>query len=95
VEPDDRVDPERPGAAPYDLVVIETTDGRRLESARIVDERGSPQIPLTADELWAKFKDCFAVGNPALPARQVFDALMSIERQANVAALTGVRKAAA
>jgi 2-methylcitrate dehydratase PrpD len=95
VEADDRVDPERPGAAPYDLVVIETTDGRRLESARIVDERGSPQIPLTADELWAKFNDCLAVGNRELPARQVFDALMSIERQPGVAALTGVRKAAA
>jgi 2-methylcitrate dehydratase PrpD len=94
VEPDDRVDPERPGAAPWDLVVIETADGRRLESARIVDERGSPQIPLTADELWAKFKDCFEVGNPKLAARAAFDALMSIERQPGVAALAGLRKAA-
>jgi 2-methylcitrate dehydratase PrpD len=95
VEPDDRPDPKRTGAAPYDLVVIETTDGRRLESARVTDERGSPQIPLTADELWAKFQDCFAVGNPKLGARPVFEALMSIERQPNVAALTGTRKAAA
>ena len=95
VEPDDRPDPKRTGAAPYDLVVIETTDGRRLESARVTDERGSPQIPLTADELWAKFQDCFAVGNPQLGARPVFEALMSIERQPNVAALTGTRKAAA
>jgi 2-methylcitrate dehydratase PrpD len=95
VEPDDRVDPQRPGAAPYDLVVIETTDGRRLESARIIDERGSPQIPLTADELWAKFQDCVAVGNPKLDARPLFDALMSLERQPGVAALTGVRRAAA
>jgi 2-methylcitrate dehydratase PrpD len=95
VEADDRPDPKRTGAAPYDLVVIETTDGRRLESARVTDERGSPQIPLTADELWAKFQDCFAVGNPQLGARPVFEALMSIERQPNVAALTGTRKAAA
>ena len=94
VEPDDRIDPKRPGASPYDLVVIETADGRRLESARIVDERGSPEIPLTAEELWVKFKDCFAVGNPQLAARDVFDALMAIERQTGVAALAGMRKAA-
>src|SRR5262249_49968613 len=30
VEPDDREDPKRPGAAPYDLVGIDTLDGRRL-----------------------------------------------------------------
>jgi 2-methylcitrate dehydratase PrpD len=94
VDPDDRLDPKRPGTSPYDLVVIETTDGRRLESARIVDERGSPEIPLTSDELWAKFKDCFAVGNPKLPARAAFDALMSIERQPGVAAIAGLRQAA-
>lgn len=95
VEPDDRIDPKRPGASPYDLVVIETTDGRRLESAHITDERGSPQIPLTNDELWVKFQDCITVGNPQLGARSIFDALMSIERQPGVAALAGVRKAAA
>ena len=75
-------------------MVIETTDGRRLESARIVDERGSPEMPLTSDELWAKFKDCFAVGNPKLPARAAFDVLMSIERQPGVAAIAGLRQAA-
>ncbi len=94
VAPDDRVDPKRTGNAPYDLVVIETTDGRKLESARVVDERGSPQLPLSREELWAKFKDCFAVGNPKLDAQPIFDGLMSLERQAGVAALTGLRKAA-
>ena len=47
VVPDDRVDPQRLGASPYDLVVIETTDGRRLESARVTLERGSPELPLS------------------------------------------------
>jgi hypothetical protein len=75
-------------------VVIETTDGRKLESARVVDERGSPQLPLSREELWAKFKDCFAAGNPKLDAQPIFDGLMSLERQAGVAALTGLRKAA-
>ena len=33
-------------------------------------------------------------GNPKLPARAVFDALMTLERQPNVAALCGLSKAA-
>jgi len=94
VVPDDRVDPQRLGASPYDLVVIETTDGRRLESARVTLERGSPELPLSADELWTKFEACFAVGNPQLEARTIFDALMSLERQPGVAAFTSLRKAA-
>jgi 2-methylcitrate dehydratase PrpD len=94
VEPDDREDPARPGAAPYDLVLIETNDGRRLESARITDERGSPQLPLSAAELWAKFEACFAVGNPRLDARAIFEALMSIERQRGVLAFAAHRQAA-
>jgi 2-methylcitrate dehydratase PrpD len=94
VAPDDRVDPKRTGNAPYDQVVIETTDGRRLESARVTDERGSPQLPLSREELWAKFKDCFAVGNPKLDAEAAFEALMSVERRQGVGALAAMRKAA-
>jgi 2-methylcitrate dehydratase PrpD len=94
VEPDDREDPLRPGAAPYDLVVIDTRDGRRLESARVTLERGSPELPLAPDQLWAKFSDCLAIGNPKLPARAVFDALMSIERQPGVGSLRGASTAA-
>ncbi len=94
VEPDDREDPARPGAAPYDLVTIDTREGGRLESARITLERGSPELPLSTEQLWAKFSDCFALGNPKLPARAVFDALMTLERQPNVAALCGLSKAA-
>jgi len=94
VVPDDRVDPQRLGASPYDLVVIETTDGRRLESARVTLERGSPELPLSPEELWTKFEACFAVGNPRLEARAIFDALMSLERQPGVAAFTSLRKAA-
>jgi 2-methylcitrate dehydratase PrpD len=94
VTPDDRIDPKRTGNAPYDQVVIELRDGRRLESARVTDERGSPELPLSREELWAKFKDCFAVGNPKLDAELAFDGLMSIERQAGVRALSSMRKAA-
>jgi 2-methylcitrate dehydratase PrpD len=94
VQPDDAEDAERSGAAPFDLVVIHTGDGRRLESARVRDERGSPRLPLSHEELWAKFESCCAVGNPRLPARRVFDALLSIEHQPGVQALTGLAQAA-
>jgi 2-methylcitrate dehydratase PrpD len=88
VEADDRENPDRPGSAPYDAVAINTVDGRRLEK-RVVDERGSPDQPLSTEELWAKFSDCLSVGNAKLPARAIFDAVMSIERQPDVAALRG------
>jgi len=94
VAPDDRVDPKRTGNAPYDQVLIETTDGRKRESARITDERGSPQLPLSREELWTKFKDCFAVGNPELDAEAAFEALLSVERRPGVGALRAMRKAA-
>ena len=87
VEPDDREDPARPGAAPFDQVTVETMDGRRLASARVTDERGSPKLPLSTDDLWSKFSGCLAVGNPHLDARLLFDALMSLERQSGVRAL--------
>src|SRR5262249_20133682 len=94
VHPDDAEDAERSGVAPFDLVVIHTGDGRRLESAHVRDERGSPRLPLSHEELWAKFESCCAVGNPRLPARRVFDALLSIERQPGVQALSGLAQAA-
>ena len=90
MEPDDRQDPARPGAAPYDLVVIRMRSGQRLVSEQIIDERGSPDRPLSSEELWAKFSNCLSVGNPSLPARAIFDALMAIECQPGVSAIGGL-----
>jgi 2-methylcitrate dehydratase PrpD len=87
VEPVEQEHPTRPGSAPWDQVTIATRDGRRLESARVSDERGSPQLPLSTDELWTKFAGCLTVGNPGLPARPLFDSLMSLERQSDMRAL--------
>jgi 2-methylcitrate dehydratase PrpD len=87
-------DPKRLGAVPFDVVLLETTDGRRLEK-RVRTERGSPEAPLSREELWAKFQGCFAAAKSKLDARTVFDALMSLERQPSVAALTGTQRKAA
>ncbi len=54
---------------PTTTVVIDTNDGRRLESARVTLERGSPELPLSPEELWVKFEACFAIGNPRLESR--------------------------
>jgi 2-methylcitrate dehydratase PrpD len=89
VEPDDREDPKRPGDAPYDLVTIETRDGRLLESAQVNRERGSPSKPLSERALWAKFSSCVAIGKPTIEARKLFEALMTIDRQPGVTALRG------
>lgn len=89
VEPDDRDDPRRTGDAPYDLVAIGTRDGRRIESAKVSDIRGASHLPLSMEELWAKFEGCLSVGNPALPARAIFDGLMRLEQVPGVATLRG------
>lgn len=90
----DREDPNRLGAVPFDVVLLETTDGRRLEK-RVRTERGSPEAPLSREELWAKFQACFAAGKSKLDARAVFDALMALERQPSVSALTATQRKAA
>ncbi|HET9651913.1 MAG TPA: hypothetical protein VFP36_06970, partial [Usitatibacter sp.] len=71
-------DPKAPGYAPFDSVTIETRDGRRLEK-KVVAVRGGPDLPLTRDELWAKFQDCAAVGGAGARSRELFDALMALE----------------
>lgn len=50
--------PDQPGMAKCDRVVIETRDGRRLDSGPIRYPRGHAQLPLTSGELERKFLDC-------------------------------------
>jgi len=90
VEADDREDPAAPGYTPDDLVTIETDSGKRLESRKITTVRGGPQQPLTREELWTKFDDCLRVGAAAVPARPLFDTLMSLDQLAHVSRLPGL-----
>ena len=77
---DPRPNPARPGYAISDHIVIELHDGRSLDTGPITQIRGDADLPLSRSELQAKFEDCLQVGNPRLPARRLFDALMSLER---------------
>ena len=79
VKPDDRMDPLT-GYAIYDEVTLETEGGAPARSMRITKVRGGPDLPLSREELWAKFEDCLQVGKARAPARDLFDALMSLER---------------
>ena len=90
VDPDDREDPATPGYTPDDLVSIEKIDGSRLESRKITTVRGGPQEPLAREELWAKFDDCLRVGATGVPARPLFDSLMSLDQLGNVRELPGL-----
>ncbi len=90
IEIEEREDPALPGKAIYDLVSVETTAGRRLESARIKQVRGGPEHPLTREELWTKFEGCLQVGPGRVPARELFDALTSLDRLPHVSRLPGL-----
>ncbi len=61
--------PDQPGMAAYDRVVIETRDGRSLDSGPLRHPRGNARLPLTNEELDAKFRDCATHGGVADPDR--------------------------
>ena len=92
VTPNDHLDPDpaRPGWAIYDQVTIETSEGRHLDSGHITKVRGGPELPLSRDELWEKFDDCVQMGAARIPARKLFDLLMSLDRLPQVRELPGL-----
>ena len=90
VQPDDREDPEKPGKSPYDMVIVETFDNRRLESAKVKYIRGGPELPLKREELWTKFEGCLQTSPRPFAARDLFDALMSLEKLTHVNQLPGL-----
>jgi 2-methylcitrate dehydratase PrpD len=86
---DEREDPAVPGNAIYDEVTLET-GGSPSGSIRVTKVRGGPDLPLGREELWAKFEGCVQVGTARVPARDLFDALMSLERLPKVRNLPGL-----
>jgi 2-methylcitrate dehydratase PrpD len=87
---DDREADPPPPKPIYDHVAIQTRDGRKLESGPIAKVRGGPDSPLTSQELWAKFESCAEAGEASVPARSLFDSLMSLERVGNVREIPGL-----
>jgi len=87
VTPEDRQDSA--GYAIYDQVIVETGDGRRLDSGELTKVRGGPDLPLKQDELWAKFEGCVQ-RETHVSARNLFDALMSLDRLPSVLEIPGL-----
>ena len=90
---DDRENPASPGYAIDDQVIVETSDGRRLDSGPITKLRDGPDLPLSREELWVKFEDCLRVGAVGIPAHKLFDSLMSLDQLPNVRELPGLARA--
>lgn len=90
VVPEDREDPARPGYAIHDRVVVRMKGGRTCDSGPITEVRGDADLPLTTEQLWIKFDDCLAAGGAALPPRDLFGALMSLDKLANTSQIPGV-----
>lgn len=90
---DEREDPAAPGYAIYDEVTLEAEDGKVLGSKQVKQIRGSPDLPLSREDLWTKFEGCVQVGTAQVEARELFDALMSLERLAQIRNLPGLAAA--
>jgi 2-methylcitrate dehydratase PrpD len=93
VTQDEREDLADPGRAIYDEVSIETEGGSHPGSIKVTKVRGGPDLPLSREELWAKFEGCVQAGAASVPARDLFDALMSLERLPQARNLPGLRTA--
>jgi 2-methylcitrate dehydratase PrpD len=94
VVPDDRESADLPGYAPFDTVVVETADGRRLESRPILEAKGGPTLPLSRAELRAKFLDCVAIGRPDADGDRLFDVLQGLESVRSVGEITAALRPA-
>jgi 2-methylcitrate dehydratase PrpD len=92
VKQDEREDPAVPGHAIYDEVSIEADGGPRSRSIKVTKVRGGPDLPLAREELWAKFEGCAQAGALRVPARNLFDALMSLERLPQARDLPGLAR---
>ncbi|HLJ62767.1 MAG TPA: MmgE/PrpD family protein [Stellaceae bacterium] len=73
-----------PTFARFDRVAVTLTDGRMVVSPELRFARGHWSLPLHADELWAKFRDCAASRFEESGTRLIFEQLQSLERQANL-----------
>jgi 2-methylcitrate dehydratase PrpD len=90
IVPDDKEHPDLPGWSPFDIVTVKLVDGRTLVSREVVAVRGGPDLPLSREQLWAKFEDCARIGKVDFSAKALFDTMMSIENVPQVGLIPGL-----
>ena len=71
------------GHAVADRVVVRTHDGRTLDSGPVSEPRGSFALPLSAEEVAAKFLDCAREGGAGGKAQALLDTLTGLAGQAD------------
>lgn len=72
-------DPDLPGAAPADSVIVELADGRTVAGEPVARATGHASRPLTDAQLYDKFADCLDVGGTDIPADILFRRLTTIQ----------------
>ena len=76
----DEVDPDYPGAAPADFVRLVMNDGSEIVTGKVKRASGHADVPLSSEQLWAKFSDCAEGAAVAAPlARRLFDAMQRVD----------------
>jgi 2-methylcitrate dehydratase PrpD len=83
-------DPDRPTGGPHDYVEVEVrlVDGR-TDLERVWFPRGDPRggLPLTDEEMHAKFRDCASAVLPEQRSAQVIETVAALEELDDVATL--------
>ena len=75
--------PTEPTLARSDRLVLELSDGRRLDSGEVFFARGEPSAPLGDEDLAAKFHDCARAVEEA-PRTALLDALLALPEAPSV-----------
>ena len=72
-------DPTQIGGSTFDLVMVELTNGARIESEKVRRARGHAELPLGEAELFDKFRACLDAGHGRISAERLFDRLKQLE----------------
>jgi 2-methylcitrate dehydratase PrpD len=81
----DEIDPDYPGAAPYDVVRVVMEDGRELVTEPVRRASGHATRPLSTEALWGKFADCALAGScPKEAAHRLFEAMQRVDTLSSV-----------
>ncbi|MGE3782302.1 MAG: MmgE/PrpD family protein [Alphaproteobacteria bacterium] len=72
-------DPHSSGASVYDQVVVELTNGERIESDQVRRARGHAELPLGEAELFDKFRTCLDAGGARISPERLFERLRNLE----------------
>jgi len=71
-------------------IAIKASSGNYVSTSNL--SKGHPENPLTGDELFSKFDECFRFGLPELATtgrvREIFDTLMNLEKVEDVRQIT-------